>query len=148
MGISIPRLQRNAGITHGGVTLLGLLSVAGEDNQSCLVGLKTLNVQSLALLAQVSPPVVNNDTNTTSLLLANTSLLQLGEGEATALTDFPVVSDSLGTDGGAEESKGTDTKLSSLGLAGCATTELAAGLVEPGANTELPILAEVVLVED
>lgn len=52
------------------------------------------------------------------------------------------------TDGGAEERERADTKLSSLGLAGCATAELAAWLVKPGADTELPILAEMVLVED
>lgn len=114
----------------------------------CLVSLETFNVQGLALLAQVSPPVVNNNANTSGLLLADTSILQLGEGETTAFTDFPVVSDSLGTDSGAEEGKGTDAKGSSLGLAGCATTKLAAGLVKPGADTGLPILAEMVLVED
>ena len=92
--------------------------------------------------------MVHNDTNTTGLLLANTSLLELSEGETTALADFPVVSDGLATDGGAEELKGTDAKLGSLGLTGVAAAELAAGLVEPGADTALPVLAEVVAVED
>ena len=148
MGISIPRLQRNAGFTHGRVTLLGLLRVAGEDNQSCLVGLKTLNVQSLALLAQVSPPVVNNDTNTTSLLLANTSLLQLGEGEATALTELAVVAHGLAADSRAEDIKGANAKGSGLLFARNAAALLAPRLVKPGLDAALPVLAEMVVVED
>ena len=92
--------------------------------------------------------MVDDDANTTGSLAADTSLLELAEREATAFTELAVVADGLATDGGAEESKGTDTKLSSLGLAGCATTELAAGLVEPGADSALPVLAEVVRMED
>lgn len=139
---------RSKACTHSGVALLGLLGVAGEDDQPRLVRLETLNVERLALLAQVSPPVVDDDADTTRLLLADTSLLELGEGEATALTDFPVVADGLRTDGGAEESEGTNAELSSLLLARVAAAELAARLVEPGADTALPVLAEVVGVED
>lgn len=92
--------------------------------------------------------MVDDDADTTRLLLADASLLELGQGEATALTDFPVVADGLRTDGGAEEGEGADAELSSLGLARVTAAELAAGLVEPGADTALPVLAEVVLVED
>ena len=141
-------MQRNAGFTHSGVTLLGLLSVAGEDNQAGLVGLETLHVHRLALLAQVPPPVVDDDADTTRLLLADTSLLELSQGEATALTDLPVVADGLRANGGAEEGEGADTELGSLLLAGLAAAKLAAGLVEPGADTALPVLPEVVGVED
>lgn len=135
-------------VTYGGVALLGLLGVAGEDNEAGLVRLEALDVECLALLAQVSPPVVDDNANTASGLAADASLLELGEGEATAFTDFAVVADSLCADGGAEEVKGADAKGSSLGLAGLTTAELAAGLVEPGAHAQLPILAEMVPGED
>lgn len=135
-------------LTHSGVALLGLLGVTGKDNETGLVGLEALNVESLALLAQVSPPVVHNDTNTTSDPARYTSLLELGESETTALTELAVVADSLSTDGGTEEFKRAGTKGSSLGLAGLAAAEFAAGLVEPGAHAQLPVLAEVVVVED
>ena len=134
--------------TYRRVTLLRLLGVAGEDDETSLVCLETLNVQSLALLAQVTPPVVDHDTNTTSLLAANTSLLELAEGEATAFADLAVVTNGLSTDSGTEEGEGADTEAGGLLLAGLATAELAAWLVKPCADTELPVLAEVVLVED
>ena len=134
--------------TYRRVTLLGLLSVAGEDNEAGLVGLQTLNVKSLALLAQVSPSVVNNDTNSAGLLATDSSLLQLSKSETAAFPDLAVVTNGLSTDSGAEEVKRADTKASGLLLAGLATANLAAGLVKPCTNTDLPVLAEVVLVED
>ena len=134
--------------TYGRVALLGLLRVAGEDNETRLVRLQTLNVDGLALLRQVSPPVVDDNADTTGSLAADTGLLQLGQGEATALPDLAVVADSLGTDGGAEELEGADAESGGLSLAGLATAELASGLVEPGAHAQLPVLPEVVGVED
>ena len=92
--------------------------------------------------------MVNNNANRASLLATNTSLLQLSEGETTAFPDLAVVTNGLSTDSGAEEVEGTDTKASGLLLAGLATAELTTGLVEPCADTDLPVLAEVVLVED
>jgi len=92
--------------------------------------------------------VVDNNADGLGLLLANTCLLQLCEGESAALTELAVVANSLGTDGGAKKREGADTKGGSLGLAGIAATELATGLVEPGFDSALPVLAEVVLVKD
>ena len=92
--------------------------------------------------------MVDDDADTAGLLLADAGLLELGEGEAAALADLAVVADRLRADGGAEEGQGTDAELRSLGLAGLTAAELAAGLVEPGADTALPVLAEVVAVED
>ena len=92
--------------------------------------------------------MVDDDADTTRLLLSNTSLLELAQGEATALTDFPVVAHSLGADGGAEEGQRADAELRGFRLAGLAAAELAPGLVEPGADSALPVLAEVVGVED
>ena len=63
------------GRAYSGVALLGLARLAGEDDKLGLVSLQPLDIESLALLAQISPPVINHDTNTTSLLPANSSLL-------------------------------------------------------------------------
>ena len=82
---------------YSGVTLLGLAGLAWEDNQLGLISLQPLDVECLALLAQVPPPVINNDTNTASLLLANASLLQFSKSEPTSLPKFPVIADRLGT---------------------------------------------------
>ena len=92
--------------------------------------------------------MVNNNANTAGLLAADTSLLELGQSEPTALANLPVVSYGLGADGGAEEGEGANAELGGLRLTGLATAKLAAGLVEPGADTALPVLAEVVGVED
>ena len=134
--------------THSRVALLGLLRVTGEDNEASLVRLETLDVECLALLAQVPPPMVNNNANTAGLLAADTSLLELGQSEPTALANLPVVSYGLGADGGAEESEWAHAQSSGLGLASLAATELASRLVEPSAHPELPVLPEVVVVKD
>ena len=135
-------------ITHSGVSLLGLLRVAGEDDQTLLVCQEALDIEGLALCREVAPPVVDDDANTTGSLAADTSLLELAEREATAFTELAVVADGLGMDGGAEETQWADTKDGSLLLAGLAATELASGLVEPGADAQLPVLPEVVVVKD
>jgi hypothetical protein len=90
------------GRTYSGVALLGLASLAGEDDKLGLVSLQPLDIESLALLAQVPPPVINNDTNTTSLLPANASLLQFGKSKPTSLPEFSVVADCRGTNSGSE----------------------------------------------
>lgn len=135
-------------MTYRRVTLLRLLRVAGEDDKLRLVCLEALHVQFLALLAQVPPAVVDYDAYTTCLLLANARLLELGQGESTALADLGVVADGLSTDSRAKQLERTDTERGSLSLAGTAAAELASGLVEPGADAALPVLAEVVVVED
>lgn len=92
--------------------------------------------------------MVNNNANSESLLPANSSLLQLSQCETTSLTEFAVVANGLSTDSGAEEGEGTNAECGSLGLAGVASAEFPSWLIEPGANATLPILAEVVGVED
>ena len=64
-------------ITHSGVSLLWLLGVTGEDNQTLLVGEEALDIESLALRRQVAPPVVDHNANTARRLAADTRLLEL-----------------------------------------------------------------------
>jgi hypothetical protein len=92
--------------------------------------------------------VVNNDTNRAGSLAADTGLLELAKGETTAFANLAVVTNGLSTHSGAEEGERADTEAGGLLLAGLATAELASGLVKPCADTELPVFAEVVLVED
>ena len=92
--------------------------------------------------------MVNNDSDTTSFLLANSGFLEFSEGESTALTDLGVVADGLGTDGRAEGLEWADSESGSLGLASVTASEFTSWLVEPGADTPLPVLAEVVVVKD
>ena len=134
--------------TYNRVTLLGLGCLSGKDDQLGFVSLQPLDVESLALLAQVSPPVVNNDTDTTCLFAVDTCLLKLSESESAAFTELAIVANSLATDSGAEMCEGADAELGGLGFAGRAPAKLASGLIEPGAHAALPILMEVVTVEN
>lgn len=59
----------------GGITVLGLTGLAGEDNQLSLVGLEALNIELKRLLRLVAATVVNRDTNGKGLLAVDTSLL-------------------------------------------------------------------------
>lgn len=113
-----------------------------------LVRLQTFNIEFLTLLTKIPPPVVNNNTNTESLLPANSSLLQFGQCEATSLTEFTVVANGLSTNSGAEECEWTNAECGSLGLASVTSAKFPSWLIEPSANATLPILAEVVGVED
>lgn len=97
--------------TYGGVTLLGLGCLSGKDNQFALVGFQPLHIESLALLAQVSPPVINDDANTACLLAVDACLLQLSESKSTTFADLAVVADSLATDSRAKECKWADAEL-------------------------------------
>ena len=90
------------GRAYSGVALLGLAGLAGEDDKLGLVSFQPLDVESLALLAQVPPPVINNDTDTTSLFPANASLLQFGKSKPTSLPEFLVIADCWSTNSGSE----------------------------------------------
>lgn len=92
--------------------------------------------------------MVDDDSKTESLLPADTGLFELCQGEATTLTDLRVVTNGLTTNGRAEELKRTSTKESCLCLACNAAALFATGLIEPSPNPTLPILAEVIFVED
>lgn len=135
-------------VITGGVALLRLASLLGEDDQTVLVGRQALNVDGLSLYAQIPPAMVNDDTESLGLLAPNASLLQLAMCEATAFTDFGVVSHGLCADGGAEELEWLDAQCGRLGDTGSSAAELAPWLVKPCLDAPLPVLAEMIAVED
>jgi hypothetical protein len=92
--------------------------------------------------------VIYNNANTKSLFPANAGFLQLSQCETAALAQFAVVTNGLSTDGGAEESKGANAKGGGLDLAGVASAEFPSWLIKPCADATLPVLAEVIGVED
>ena len=59
----------------GGIAVLGLTSLAGEDNQLSLVGLEALNVKFKGLLRLVAATVINGDTDCESLFAVDAGLL-------------------------------------------------------------------------
>ena len=88
--------------------------------------------------------MIHDDTYTLGLLPVDSCGFEFGEGESPTFAQFPVITHGLATNGRSQTCKGTQTKGSGLGFTRSATPELAAGLVEPGADSPLPVLAEVV----
>jgi hypothetical protein len=133
---------------YGRVALLGLARLAGEDDQAGLVRLQALNVDRLALLAQVPATVVDDDAEPERLLAGDAGLLELPKREAAALADLAVVAHSRRAHGRPQLGERAHAEGRSLSDAGVTAAELAPGLVEPGADVALPVLAEVVAGED
>jgi hypothetical protein len=71
--------------THGSVTRLGLASLLGEDDQSGLVLLQSVDVELLSLLRLGSSSSINGDTDALGLLPSDTSKLELLNGESSSL---------------------------------------------------------------
>jgi hypothetical protein len=110
--------------------------------------LEALDVELEAFLGSVAATVVNGDTKGEGLLATDTGSLELLLGESTTGTELHVVALSGASNGGAEELSRTESGLDCLGLTVKAARVLLAGLVEPGLHTGLPVLAEVVPVEN
>jgi hypothetical protein len=72
-------------VTYSSVTRLGLASLLGEDDQSGLVLLQSVDVELLALLGLGSSSGVDSDTDRQSLLPSDTSELELLDGESSSL---------------------------------------------------------------
>jgi hypothetical protein len=123
--------------TYRSVTLLGLASLLGEDDQPAPVLLEPLDVDLLAFLGPSVPPVVNDDTQALGLLPRDTGLLQLGESETSTEPNLGVVSLGGGTDGRSEQLEGSDSEGQGLLLTSDTPGVLSAGLVEPGLDTLL-----------
>jgi hypothetical protein len=133
---------------YGRVALLGLARLAGEDDQAGLVRLQTLNVDCLALLAQVPAAVVDDNAEPERLLAGDAGLLELPEREAAALADLAVVAYGRRAHSRPQLGERAHAEGRSLSDAGVTAAELAPGLVKPGADVALPVLAEVVAGED
>lgn len=134
--------------THLGISLLDLASLLGEDNETGLVSLEALNVEFETFLGSVAATVVDGDTEREGLLATDTGSLELLLGESTTGTELHVVALGRASNGGAEELSGTESCLDGLCLSVKAARVLLAGLIEPGLHTGLPVLAEVVPVEN
>src|ERR1700722_18044279 len=134
--------------THCRIALLRFTSFAGKHDQPLFVCFQPFDVNPLSLLAQVSPSVIYDNTDSFRLLPTNTSGLELCQRETPTLAYPSVVAYGLRTDGRPEECQRADTKGSSFGLTSFTPPKLATRLVEPGANSPLPILTKMVGVQD
>ena len=141
----------NVGRVGLGLTLLGGVGPAGEDNQALLVGLEAGDVGGKGLLALVLTAGVDRDTDSGSELAGDASLLwssnqpsipshymlhnrssylQLSDGEATALTNAAVVADGRAANDGAKLVERTRGDSGGLGLTCDTSRGLLAGLFQ------------------
>lgn len=74
-----------AKVSYSCITTLGLADLAGENDETGPVLLKTIDVHLLPLLGLAPPAVVHGDAESFGLLPPDTRLLQLGKGETAAL---------------------------------------------------------------
>jgi hypothetical protein len=147
--IRLNKLQQAKGRqAHLGVSLLGLLGVAGEEDEAVLVRLQAVGVELERLLGSVAPAVVDGNADGERLLPRHAGGLELLKGEASALSQATVVAESGAADGGTEELGRSDTGAGGLALASDPSRLLAAGLVEPGLDPALPVLPEVIPMKD
>ena len=149
----------------GGITLLGLASLAWEKDELLLVSLKAGNVQGEGLGGEVLAAGINGDTDGRGELLWDTGLLQrlsenlpflagllfgvvvylqLLEGETTSSTNAAVVLDGWATDDWSQLVNWARGDSCGLGETSIAASELATWLLcelEPNSNpsSSLPI---------
>jgi hypothetical protein len=92
--------------TYGGVALLGLARLQGEDDEFFLVSGETLDVEFEALFASVPTAVVDGDADRGGFTALNSSSLELLQGKTATGTQTAVVSDRRTADSGTEEVDG------------------------------------------
>lgn len=92
--------------------------------------------------------MINDNADSSGLLPSNASLLELCKRKATTLAYFSVVADCLASDCRAKEGKRANAQRGGFGFACVTSAELSPWLIKPGADPALPILPEVIVVED
>jgi len=132
-------------VGSGGITLLGGLSVAREENELALVLVQAGDILLERLDGGVLATVIDGDTDSQSELAGDLGLLELLEGESTASTNATVVLDGGAADNGAEEVDGAGSDSSGLRDTGLSAAKLTTGLVEVSPHAALPLLAEMVV---
>lgn len=139
----------------GGVideTLLGLALTSGEEDQLGFVRVESLSVELELLLGGGGASVVNGDAHSACEASAQTSGLELSEGEATAVSDLTGVPAGAGGDNGAELLDGAGEHFFCFPFSLLESDELLGGLVEVNSESlhsgSLPVLAEMYVWDD
>merc|ERR1712226_1376030 len=115
-----------------GVTLLGGVGLARQQDQSLFVDLETGHVDGQALLGEILATVVDGDTDGAGQRSGDASLLELSQGETSASSDLAVVLNSRASDNGTQLLDGARSQSSSLGLTSDTARGLLSGLVKVG----------------
>jgi len=135
-------LGGNVHLFLGGVSLMRLAQLLGEEDEFRSVLLEALYVLLQRLDALVAATVVNRDADRSGEVLVETGGLDLLQSETATKTLLLVVLDGGASDNGPERGGGSWDDGGSLGLPGLGASDLSCRLVEPCFDTVLPILLE------
>jgi len=135
-------LRSNFHFLLGGVSLVRLAQLLGEEDEFGAVLLETLHVLLQRLHALVTATVVNRDADRSGEILVEPGSLDLLQSETATETLFLVVLDGGASNDGPELGGGPGRDLDSLGLSGLGASDLPGRLIEPGLHAVLPILLE------
>jgi len=141
-------LGGNVHLFLGGVSLVRLAQLLGEEDELGSVLLETLHVLLQGLDAFVAATVVNRDADRSGEVLVEAGSLNLLQSEAPSETLFLVVFNGRASDDGPERGGGSRRDTGSLSLPGIGASDLSGRLVEPGFDAVLPILLEMGVLND
>jgi len=136
------QLRGNVHLFLGGITLMRLGKLLGEEDQFGSVLLQTLNVLLKRLDALVTATVVDGDANGPGEVLVESGSLDLLEGETATEPLFLIVLDGWASDDRSELGGGSGRHLGGERLSGVLSADLPRRLVEPRLDAVLPILLE------
>lgn len=135
------------GRSESHLVLVGCVA-SWDDDETLTVSLDPLYIDLETFLGSVLPPVVDWDSDRPGLLLSDTSSLELLERETSSGSDLGVVLDGGASYSWSERLKRSKSQDSSLLGSVVTTTRLGSGLVEPNLDSSLPVLAEMIVVEN
>jgi hypothetical protein len=136
-------LNGSLALLLGGLSLLGVVASAWEDDELSLVCLQSRDVVSQGLLGCVGSAEVYRDSDSQSLLAVDSGGLELLKGESASQSGSAVVLDGGTVDDWSQKSLGWAWEDTGSLLGTILTTSvLLGGLVEPGLNETFPVLVE------
>ena len=127
------------------ISLFGLVGLFGEENEFRLVLFQTQHVGLKRFCRSILASVIDSDANGKCFLFTDSSFFEFCKRESTPGSEFSVVLDRGTTDGRTQRIQRTRCQLGSLCQSSHTTRLFGAGLIEPSANVQLPILAEMLI---
>jgi len=129
-------------------TLLDLAFMSWEQDQLRLVRVESLGVQLQLFLTGRGSSVVDSDTDSAGEGGAQAGSLELGQGEATAVSDLAGVPARARGDHGSEFLDGPREHFAAFLLSALQSSQLLRWLVEVHSDTPLPVFAEMYVWDD
>ena len=126
--------------------MLRLSTLTREEDETSFVLLEALHVTVQRFGAFIGSSMVNADTDASSKVLVDTSFFQLLKSESSSISKFSIILLRRTTNNRSKRTSGrTREDLSGFGLSLIRSRLLLRRLVEPSADSPLPLLVEVLV---